>query len=72
VISKALANEDYDSLDGLVAEDMIESLRTKIETLNSEQRELIAVKEEDIIFYMLCGIAATTGNKIVKRMSIPF
>ncbi|XP_018376473.1 PREDICTED: uncharacterized protein LOC108769784 [Trachymyrmex cornetzi] len=60
VISKALANENYDSLEGLVAEDMIEVLRTKIETLNSEQRWLIAVNEKDIAFQILSDISAET------------
>ncbi|XP_011158660.1 uncharacterized protein LOC105195111 isoform X1 [Solenopsis invicta] len=68
VISKALANRDYDSLEGLVAENMIEVLRTKIETLNPEQRCLIAVNQEDIAFHVLCDIAATTD----KEHSIEF
>ncbi|XP_024890561.1 uncharacterized protein LOC112466609 [Temnothorax curvispinosus] len=63
VISKALANEDYDSLEGLVAEDMIEVLRTKIETLSSGQRWLIAVNEEDIVFNVLGDIAVTTDEE---------
>lgn len=51
---------------------MIEGLRTKIKTLSSEQRQLIAVNEEDVIFHMLCDIAATTGNRIIKLMPVPF
>ncbi|XP_018405557.1 PREDICTED: uncharacterized protein C2orf47 homolog, mitochondrial-like [Cyphomyrmex costatus] len=62
VISKALANENYDSLEDLVAEDMIEVLRTKIETLSSEQKCLIAVNEEDIAFQILCDISAETNE----------
>ncbi|XP_012062273.1 PREDICTED: uncharacterized protein LOC105625253 [Atta cephalotes] len=62
IISKALANGNYDSLEGLVAEDMIEVLRTKIETLNPEQRWLIAVNEEDIIFQILSDISAETDE----------
>lgn len=63
VISKALARKDYDSLEGLVAEDMIEVLRTKIETLSPEQRFLIAVNEEDIAFHVLCDIAVKTDEE---------
>ncbi|XP_012522763.1 uncharacterized protein LOC105828795 [Monomorium pharaonis] len=63
VISKALAIRDYDSLEGLVAEDVIEVLRTKIETLSDEQRQLIAVIEEAIVFQVLCDIAATTTDE---------
>ncbi|KAG5317006.1 MAIP1 protein, partial [Acromyrmex heyeri] len=60
VISNALANENYDSLEGLVAEEMIEILRTKIETLSSEQRSLIAVNKESIAFQFLSDISTKT------------
>ena len=53
-------------MEGLVAEDMIEVLRTKIETLNPEQRWLIAVNEEDIVFQILSDISAETGSRIIK------
>lgn len=49
---------------------MIEVLRTKIETLSSEQRWLIAVNEEDVVFHVLCDIAARTGGEIVKLIPI--
>lgn len=70
MISRALANKDYESLEGLVAEDMIEVLKTKIETLSPEQRWLIAVREEDVVFQVLSDIATTaTGKKIMKPLS---
>ncbi|KAG5313435.1 MAIP1 protein, partial [Acromyrmex insinuator] len=62
VISNALANENYDSLEGLVAEDMIEILRTKIETLSSEQRSLIAINKESIVFQFLSDISTKTDK----------
>ncbi|KAG5317424.1 MAIP1 protein, partial [Pseudoatta argentina] len=62
VISNALANENYDSLEGLVAEEMIEILRTKIETLSSEQRSLIAVNKESIAFQFLSDISTKTDK----------
>ncbi|KAL0134813.1 hypothetical protein PUN28_001527 [Cardiocondyla obscurior] len=64
VISKALANKDFDSLEGLVAENMIEVLRAKIESLSPYQRSLIAVREEDITLHFLCNVEAkTTGEE---------
>lgn len=62
IISKALTNKNYDSLQGLVTEDMIEILRAKIETLSPNQRQLIAVDEADMLFYMLSDIDATVGR----------
>ncbi|XP_072756310.1 m-AAA protease-interacting protein 1, mitochondrial [Anoplolepis gracilipes] len=63
VISKALSNKDYESLEGLVTQDMIEILRLKIETLSPNQRQLIAVDETDIIFYILSDIAVTVDEE---------
>lgn len=63
IISKALTNKNYDSLQGLVTEDMIEILRAKIETLSPNQRQLIAVDETDMLFYMLSDIDATVGEE---------
>lgn len=73
MISKALTNRDYDSLEGLVAEDMIKVLRTKIETLSPEQRCLITVNEKDVVFHILCDITAMEGGKrIIKLIPVPF
>lgn len=68
IISNALANEDYDSLKGLVAEDMIEILRTKIRTLSPEQRRLIAAK--DFMFLMLSDISARAGSRTVMLVKL--
>lgn len=73
MISKALANKDYESLEGLVAEDMIDVLRPKIETLSPEQRWLIAVREEDVVFQVLSDITTTAkGNRIIKLIPLLF
>jgi 5'-3' exonuclease len=53
-------NKDYESLNGLVAENMIESLKTKIETLSPNQRQLIAMNESDMIIYTISDIDVTT------------
>ncbi|CAL1688792.1 unnamed protein product [Lasius platythorax] len=70
IISKALTNKDYESLQGLVTEDMIEILRTKIETLSPNQRQLIAVNEDDVLFYILSDIAATIGEEHSIKITI--
>lgn len=41
---------------------MIEILKAKIETLSPNQRQLIAVDEGDMLFYILSDIAATIGR----------
>lgn len=67
MISKALANKDYDSLDGLVAEDTIETLKPRIETLSPNQRQVIAVNEKDILFKTITDInveSSKTGKTI--------
>ncbi|KAM0735614.1 m-AAA protease-interacting protein 1, mitochondrial [Formica fusca] len=70
VISKALTNKDYESLQGLVTEDMIEILKAKIETLSPNQRQLIAVDEGDMLFYILSDIAATIGEEHSIKITI--
>jgi len=62
LISKALMNKDYESLNGLVTENMIESLKTKIETLSPNQRQLIAMNESDMIIYTISDIDVTTDT----------
>lgn len=60
-------------MEGLVAEDMIEVLRTKITTLSPEQKRLIAINEEDIAFQILSDISVTeTGSRIIKLIPIIF
>jgi len=49
---------------------MIEVLKTRIEILSPEQRWLIAVNEEDIVFHVLCDIAARIGSRIIKIIPI--
>lgn len=52
---------------------MIETLKTKIETLSPNQRQLIAINEDDILFYVLSDIVATTGrNNIYQINDTPF
>lgn len=65
VISNALTNKNYEALEGLVTQEMIETLKVKIETLSPNQRQLIAVNEDDMLFYALSDIAATVGKGIV-------
>ncbi|XP_011864708.1 PREDICTED: uncharacterized protein LOC105560314 [Vollenhovia emeryi] len=63
VISKALANQDYDSLEGLVEEDVIQVLRAKIETLSPEQRSLIAINKEDIVQFLFCDVIVVADKE---------
>ncbi|KAL6438086.1 hypothetical protein ACFW04_004375 [Cataglyphis niger] len=70
VISKALTNKDYESLQELVTEDLIEILKAKIETLSPHQRQLIAVDEDDMLFYMLSDIEATVGEEHSIKITI--
>ncbi|XP_057323989.1 uncharacterized protein LOC130666753 [Microplitis mediator] len=48
VVSHALAEEDYDSLQGLVIPDVIEKLRKRISLLSEEQKKLIPIKKGEI------------------------
>ncbi|KAK0090648.1 hypothetical protein PV325_009391 [Microctonus aethiopoides] len=48
VVSEALAREDYDSLSELVDSKVINELRNKISTLTQEQKNLIAIRLDDI------------------------
>ncbi|KAK0168551.1 hypothetical protein PV327_002337 [Microctonus hyperodae] len=48
VVSEALAREDYDSLSGLVDSKVIDKLRIKISALTQEQKNLIAIRLDDI------------------------
>lgn len=45
---------------------MIEILKAKIETLSPYQRQLIAVDEDDMLFYVLSDIAATVGKNYLS------
>lgn len=51
---------------------MIEILRAKIETLSPNQRQLIAVDEDDMLFYMLSDIDATVGRNYLLNYDIRF
>ncbi|XP_032663925.1 m-AAA protease-interacting protein 1, mitochondrial isoform X2 [Odontomachus brunneus] len=62
VISKALSNKDFESLQGLVTDDMIEILSRKIETFSPNERQLIELNNDNIIFYVLSDITATTSS----------
>lgn len=48
VVSEALVREDYDSLSGLVDSKVINKLRNKISSLTQEQKNLIAIRLDDI------------------------
>ena len=48
VVSNALANENYDQLEELVVPDVLEKIKQKISHLSYEQKQLIAVRDEDV------------------------
>ncbi|XP_015177155.1 PREDICTED: uncharacterized protein LOC107066745 [Polistes dominula] len=52
IVSIALANQDYDSLYNLVDNNLLNLLKTRIDTLSDEQRKLIAMNEENITLFM--------------------
>ncbi|KAJ8679276.1 hypothetical protein QAD02_015063 [Eretmocerus hayati] len=47
-VSHALAAENYDSIRNLVSPEALQTARNKINTLSSEQKQLIAVNKDDI------------------------
>lgn len=51
---------------------MIEILRAKIETLSPNQRQLIKVDEDDMLFYILSDIDATVGRNYLLNYNIIF
>ncbi|XP_020289930.1 uncharacterized protein LOC109857727 isoform X2 [Pseudomyrmex gracilis] len=70
IISKALTNKNYESLEGLVADDIIEILKAKIETLSPNQRQLISVNEDEMLFYVLSDIDVTVGDEHSIKVTI--
>lgn len=45
-----------------MADDIIEILKAKIETLSPNQRQLISVNEDEMLFYVLSDIDVTVGK----------
>lgn len=45
-----------------MTDNMIETLSRKIETLSPNERQLIELNTNDIIFYVLSDIATTTSS----------
>ncbi|XP_043283073.1 uncharacterized protein [Venturia canescens] len=68
VISRALASEDYDQLNGLVTVDVIDTLRNNISRLNYEQKKCIAVQEGDIYLSFPSSVSIEEENdrKVVE------
>lgn len=48
MVSRALAEEDYESIRGLVTDETIQTIRNKISTLSPAQKKLITVDKDDI------------------------
>lgn len=61
-VSKELANENYEALDGLVDETTLNLLKNKIHFLSEEQKSLIAIDSEDIITYSPASIKVTQAE----------
>lgn len=58
-VSKALENQNYELLEGLVAEETIEVLKKKVDSLTGYQRSLITVLEENIYISQPIAINVT-------------
>jgi len=57
VVTRGLADGDYSSLEGLVSEECIDSLKGQnLQNLNDEKKNLLAVNASDIFFHMLAEI----------------
>jgi tRNA U34 5-carboxymethylaminomethyl modifying GTPase MnmE/TrmE len=66
VVSTALANEDYDSIQDLVNANVVQNLKIAIKNLNKEQKKLIAIRDEDLILGFVYDVQITyedNGNK---------
>nr|XP_033323633.1 uncharacterized protein LOC117218967 isoform X2 [Megalopta genalis] len=50
-ISQALAAKDYEQLNGLVDEPVIEMLKKRVDLLTTEQKELIPVTDKNLFYY---------------------
>ncbi|XP_011144261.1 uncharacterized protein LOC105186022 [Harpegnathos saltator] len=70
VISKALANKNFEFLKDLMTEDMIEILSKKIETLSPSERQLIELNENNIVLCMLSDITATTSSSSEHSIAV--
>ncbi|XP_014216886.1 m-AAA protease-interacting protein 1, mitochondrial [Copidosoma floridanum] len=71
-VSHKLATEDYEGLEGLVTQDMINILRNKISMLSSEQKALIATQPDDIyaMFPYEVGVMFDNNNAEQKFVEI--
>merc|ERR1719323_1733638 len=49
-VTKSIANKEWDKLDGLVENQCIDSLRSKVEGLSSEKLQYVAVEPQNVFF----------------------
>ncbi|KAI4497311.1 hypothetical protein M0802_007558 [Mischocyttarus mexicanus] len=74
LVSVALSNQDYDSLNGLVDSDLLDILKVRIDALTEEQRKLIAMEESSIMFsipYNL-NISKISNTEKIHRVEFSF
>lgn len=67
MVSIALSNKDYDSLNDLVDSNVLDILKSRIDSMTEGQRKLIAMTEESIFLcfpYNLKCIISSEGNWI--------
>jgi len=74
VVTRGIAEGDYSSLEGLVTEQCIESLKGQnLHNLNDEKKSLLAVNSNDIFFHMLAEveIKETHSEILFVTFSLP-
>ncbi|XP_034946465.1 m-AAA protease-interacting protein 1, mitochondrial [Chelonus insularis] len=62
VVSKAIAVEDFNSLEELVADNVISKIRQSITKLSEAQKQLIPVLKEDILYFIPAKIRINKQN----------
>ncbi|XP_043487858.1 uncharacterized protein LOC122514851 [Polistes fuscatus] len=72
IVSIALSNKDYDSLYNLVDSNLLNILKTRIDTLTEEQRKLIAMKEENITAFMAYDLNITRIYNNEEKQRVEF
>ncbi|XP_047367148.1 uncharacterized protein LOC124955966 isoform X2 [Vespa velutina] len=72
MVSIALSNKDYDSLENLVDDYVLDILKLKVNTLTEEERKLIAMTEENILLCLPYNINFLIESEEKKTVELEF
>ncbi|XP_035730415.1 uncharacterized protein LOC118445293 [Vespa mandarinia] len=72
MVSIALSNKDYDSLENLVDDYVLDILKLKVNTLTEEERKLIAMTEENILLCLPYNIKCSIESEEKKTVELEF